>query len=344
MRRAQSFTQTRRGLRQPYRLPNAVGHIRVGDFNVHKCVVCLTTFDANRDLEAHARDLSHSAFLCSCNRSYSRHCSLKRHISAKNGMRVFECEWCDEKTFLRLDKLRDHWKSFHKVGRRALEKMSTRGCQHYGPLAPPSDHSTSSTVPTSSPHHRNHASFEGSPRPRVPGMQSYMPNPAWTGSEGVAGDNAAFSVSASTLCPHTVPRSLSKLTSDVCCRLSKHRIWTKTFPGTGLTGLVETFRPPRNSEVDTYSSFHFLHLERLFSGVGGYRLSVSTTKYVEVLLSKSASGQQIHVTLGHTRSHKQKYVHSMPSTSEHWALTLTLDRVQSLIRSDNTRCFMAVPS
>lgn len=169
---------------------------------MHKCAVCLIVFDANRDLESHAKDSGHSAFFCSCNKSYNRLCSLIRHINGEAGVKVFACEWCDEKTFSRLDKLRDHWKTFHKFGQRALDKMKNQGCQHNDLFNPLSVHDNSPTRSGSSfsSYHSAPPSFESDPpsHEQVPNLHAYMQNPARTGLGDLMSATAAFAVSPST--------------------------------------------------------------------------------------------------------------------------------------------------
>lgn len=105
-------------------LPNPMSnlftqHARVSFPLPHTCAVCSSPFCKNQDLEQHASAVGHQAFLCACGKQFIRASCLTRHINSHVGTK-YQCEWCDDRSFPRRDKLRDHLRAFHRFGPRAL--------------------------------------------------------------------------------------------------------------------------------------------------------------------------------------------------------------------------------
>lgn len=102
-----------------------IQHVRVLFSEQHTCAVCAMPFSKNQDLEQHSSALSHPAFRCACGKQFSRASCLTRHINSHVGTK-YQREWCDNKSFPRLDKLRDHLRAFHRFGTRALSELRGR--------------------------------------------------------------------------------------------------------------------------------------------------------------------------------------------------------------------------
>lgn len=99
-------------------------HTRVFSERPHTCAVCSTSFSRNQDLEQHSSAFGHQAFLCACGKQFSRASTLTRHVSSHDvAGPKYPCEWCDDKSFPRRDKLRDHIRAFHRFGPRALRQF-----------------------------------------------------------------------------------------------------------------------------------------------------------------------------------------------------------------------------
>lgn len=221
MRRAQPFASLQRGAEQTCRFQEPVSHGRVGNDNAHQCASCHYMADSKNGLEIHAKESRHPAFSCFCGSSFTRLCSLNRHINDKAGPGVFTCDWCDEKAYHRQDKLHDHLKSFHKFSSRALDLIKSQSHQRRSQIAsvgqysldnvpspghqisshitPPGFFSSSSvSEPFLSSCYSAFSSSESSPLTQVPNVQTHVQDPTWTSSGNVNSDASAFTVSPST--------------------------------------------------------------------------------------------------------------------------------------------------
>lgn len=180
---------------------DAVEHFEVAVENVHQCCTCSAKFPHNNALEEHSKISRHGVFLCSCNRSYTRLCSLKRHIRCVTDPTVFECHLCDGNSFSRPDKLDDHLTSRHRVSRRRLTEIRSQRQQSSGSTAPPSIYSMSSMASMSSFWSQESAStsFQSSaPRSQLPDAQSRMQESVWSPFEDPADpDDCSVSPDAS---------------------------------------------------------------------------------------------------------------------------------------------------
>lgn len=91
------------------------------DFLHNICADCPFVCSMKQDLEQHALDAGHSPFPCICGAQFARFYCLTRHINSKIGP-SFPCGLCDDKSFPRLDKLRDHLRRWHRVGVTAFNR------------------------------------------------------------------------------------------------------------------------------------------------------------------------------------------------------------------------------
>lgn len=102
---------------------NPTQHFKVIFPTKYTCATCWTVFPRNSDLEKHASSTRHPSFRCFCGTHFGRAACLTRHVNAHDGSKIHRCDWCDDKAFPRLDKLRDHLRNFHRFNYSSLSRL-----------------------------------------------------------------------------------------------------------------------------------------------------------------------------------------------------------------------------
>jgi len=84
--------------------------------------LCLEAFPTRALLYAHAKQTGHRPFACICGKTFSRADALARHCAPK----TITCPLCSnhdgDKAFTRLDHLRQHLTTFHRVDKSNLDQ------------------------------------------------------------------------------------------------------------------------------------------------------------------------------------------------------------------------------
>lgn len=75
---------------------------------------CRQTFQTVSALDNHAKEAAHHAYKCKCGTGFTKHSALQRHINTKDASNTFACTLCSDK-FTRKDKLKDHYRHYHRV-------------------------------------------------------------------------------------------------------------------------------------------------------------------------------------------------------------------------------------
>ncbi|ROV90745.1 hypothetical protein VSDG_08301 [Cytospora chrysosperma] len=88
----------------------------------HTCAAknCHILFQTARELQQHALDQGHHAFLCTCGKGYTRSSALNRHIKEAKEPRQYECPCCETSpAFKRPGHVEQHLRAVHQVSKKA---------------------------------------------------------------------------------------------------------------------------------------------------------------------------------------------------------------------------------
>ncbi|CAJ2510736.1 Uu.00g063610.m01.CDS01 [Anthostomella pinea] len=101
---------------------SCLGHAGVHDASgrVLECIKCSWPFSTNGELRKHGKQKGHSPYGCTCGQKFTRHDTLKRHISENSANALqYPCHYCDRHTgdqaFKRADHLTQHLRVYHHV-------------------------------------------------------------------------------------------------------------------------------------------------------------------------------------------------------------------------------------
>lgn len=90
--------------------------------HTHACSACSASFPNKYQLEQHATNTKHKAYVCTCGKGFTRLCALRRHNTEARQARKHQCPLCDHKC-KRTGHVEQHLRLIHRMSKHAIKKL-----------------------------------------------------------------------------------------------------------------------------------------------------------------------------------------------------------------------------